>query len=281
MAVFSTVWRVRISALVLLCSSSVAVIAQERRAYSPPDLNTVHAVPAEQGMVVAQEKLAAEIGADILRQGGNAVDAAVATGFAMAVTYPRAGNLGGGGFMVIHSAERHEDIAIDYRETAPAAMTRDMFLGCSTANPIVGQVARLGARHRRARHRRGIGAGTGDEIRLGQIHAGGYPEARDRAGVVTASRSSTTSPTRCRHGTRADGALAEFAEQMLFARPTGRRCTKATSPDSSPNSLATLPRSAEQGPRGFYEGRSPRNWRGIIGNAGGIMTMDDLKSYRR
>jgi gamma-glutamyltranspeptidase/glutathione hydrolase len=80
-------------------------------------------------MVVAQEKLAARIGADILRQGGNAVDAAVATGFALAVTYPRAGNIGGGGFMVIHLAERNEDVTIDYRETAPAATKSDIFLG--------------------------------------------------------------------------------------------------------------------------------------------------------
>ena len=91
--------------------------------------DSVQAVPAEHGMVVAQEKIAAQVGADILRRGGNAVDAAVATGFALAVTYPRAGNIGGGGFMVIHSAERSQDIAIDYRETAPAAMTRDIFLG--------------------------------------------------------------------------------------------------------------------------------------------------------
>src|SRR5258706_1912279 len=80
-------------------------------------------------MVVAQEKLAARIGADFLRQGGNAVDAAVATGFALAVTYPRAGNIGGGGFMVIHSAERNVDVAIDYRVTAPAASNRGMYLG--------------------------------------------------------------------------------------------------------------------------------------------------------
>src|SRR5881397_2078131 len=102
--------------------------AQERRFYTPPPLDSVQAVAAEHGMVVAQEKIAAQIGGDILRQGGNAVDAAVATGFALAVTYPRAGNIGGGGFMVIHSAEPNEDVAIDYRETAPAAMTRETFL---------------------------------------------------------------------------------------------------------------------------------------------------------
>src|ERR1700750_438621 len=102
-----------------------------RSVYTPPALDTVHATFAEHGMVVAQEKIAARIGADILRQGGNAVDAAVATGFAMAVTYPRAGNIGGGGFMVIHLAAHNEDIAIDYRETAPARSTRDMSRGAA------------------------------------------------------------------------------------------------------------------------------------------------------
>ena len=80
------------------------------------------------GMVVSPEKLAGEIGLDMLKQGGNAIDAAVATGFALAVTLPRAGNLGGGGFMLVHLAETDEQIFIDYRETAPAAASRDMFL---------------------------------------------------------------------------------------------------------------------------------------------------------
>src|SRR5438477_817502 len=86
------------------------------------------AVTARNGMVVAQEARAAKIGVEFLAKGGNAVDAAVAVGFAMAVTYPRAGNLGGGGYMVIHRAGRAADVAIDYRETAPAATTRDIFL---------------------------------------------------------------------------------------------------------------------------------------------------------
>jgi gamma-glutamyltranspeptidase/glutathione hydrolase len=85
------------------------------------------AIRADNGMVVAQERRAARIGVEILDRGGNAVDAAVAVGFAMAVTYPRAGNIGGGGFMVIHRANG-EDVAIDYRETAPAAATPTMFL---------------------------------------------------------------------------------------------------------------------------------------------------------
>lgn len=85
-------------------------------------------VVARHGMVVGPEQLASEVGAQILRQGGNAVDAAVATGFALAVTYPRAGNLGGGGFMLIHLANDNRQTLIDYRETAPAAASRDMFL---------------------------------------------------------------------------------------------------------------------------------------------------------
>lgn len=80
------------------------------------------------GMVVGPERLASEIGYAILQQGGNAVDAAVATGFALAVTYPRAGNLGGGGFMLIHLADENKQVFIDYREMAPGRAQRDMYL---------------------------------------------------------------------------------------------------------------------------------------------------------
>jgi gamma-glutamyltranspeptidase/glutathione hydrolase len=136
MNLFSARWRRALTAIVLLVASAVPANAQDqRRLYSPPDATTLRGISAEHGMVVAQEKIAAQFGADILRQGGNAVDAAVATGFALAVTYPRAGNIGGGGFMVIHSAERNADVAIDYRETAPSAATRDMFLGAASACP--------------------------------------------------------------------------------------------------------------------------------------------------
>ena len=89
----------------------------------PRPVGRIAAVTAQHGMVVAQEARAARIGVEILRQGGNAVDAAVATGFALAVTYPRAGNIGGGGYMLVHLAGRNVDTAIDYRETAPAATT--------------------------------------------------------------------------------------------------------------------------------------------------------------
>ena len=123
--------------IVLLIAFCMPAAAQEQRRgfYTPPAADTLHAVVAEHGMVVAQEKMSARVGADVLRRGGNAVDAAVATGFAMAVTYPRAGNIGGGGFMLIHSGERGEDVAIDYRETAPAA-TRRGFFSVPTASPI-------------------------------------------------------------------------------------------------------------------------------------------------
>src|SRR5271156_6728023 len=106
----------------------VPLAARAQPAPAISDFATARPVIAEHGMVVSQEAVASRVGLDILRRGGNAVDAAVALGFALAVTLPRAGNIGGGGFMLIHRADRHETIAIDYREAAPALTTRDVFL---------------------------------------------------------------------------------------------------------------------------------------------------------
>ena len=89
---------------------------------------------AERGMVVSSHRLASEAGVAVLREGGNAVDAAIATAYALAVTFPEAGNLGGGGFMLIRMADGRETF-IDFRETAPAAATRTMFLDAS-GNPV-------------------------------------------------------------------------------------------------------------------------------------------------
>ena len=91
--------------------------------------STVHPVVSKKGMVAAQDAIAAQVGRDILAQGGNAIDAAVATGFALSVTHPQAGNIGGGGFMLIALAGNDEVIALDFREMAPALASRDMYIG--------------------------------------------------------------------------------------------------------------------------------------------------------
>ena len=105
----------------------IALFALRGAASGQEQIGRSQTATAHDGMVVAQEPLAARVGVDILKRGGNAVDAAVAVGFAMAVTYPRAGNIGGGGFMVIHRANG-DNATIDYRETAPAAITATSFL---------------------------------------------------------------------------------------------------------------------------------------------------------
>src|SRR6185503_1138691 len=101
------------------------------------------ATTAPNAVVVSNDSVASRVGRDIMQRGGNAVDAAVATGFALAVTYPFAGNIGGGGFMVIRMADGRT-AALDYREIAPLAASRDMYLdanGKLTDKSIVGHLA--------------------------------------------------------------------------------------------------------------------------------------------
>ena len=92
------------------------------------DMDVFHPVAAKNGMVSTEQELASKIGLDILKSGGNAVDAAVGIGFALAVALPNAGNLGGGGFMMVYDAKTGKSVALDFRETAPTKATRDMYL---------------------------------------------------------------------------------------------------------------------------------------------------------
>src|SRR5262245_64818673 len=85
------------------------------------------AVTAKHGMVVSVSDIASAVGVEVLKKGGTAVDAAVSTAFALAVTHPAAGNIGGGGFMLVHPGSGREPVVFEYRETAPAAATADMF----------------------------------------------------------------------------------------------------------------------------------------------------------
>ena len=264
------------TAIALVAMYCVPAAAQEqgRSFYTPPAADTVHAVPAEHGMVVAQEKISAQVGADVLRRGGNAVDAAVATGFAMAVTYPRAGNIGGGGFMVIHSRERGEDVAIDYRETAPAAMTRDIFLGPDGKPDIAkSRDSALGigvpgtpAGLALALEKYGSGKFTLAELLKPAIDLArdGFVIADDLADTLASGRRRLG---RWRTGTQifsgADGKPLRDGDRLVQAELA-----------------ATLSAIAEQGPSGFYEGPVAEKLAKAVVDAGGIMTTDDLKSYQ-
>src|SRR5579863_8505539 len=106
---------------------SCVVVALLAACAAVPATASIHPVHAAHGMVVSVHELASHVGVDILQAGGNAVDAAVATGFALAVVHPAAGNIGCGGFMLIRMADGKSHF-LDYREKAPAAATREMYL---------------------------------------------------------------------------------------------------------------------------------------------------------
>ena len=102
------------------------------------DNEIFHPIRAEHGMVASEHEIASQVGLDILKRGGNAVDAAVAVGFALAVVLPHAGNLGGGGFLVLHDVKSGQNIALDFREMAPRHASRNMFLD-ENGNIIAGK----------------------------------------------------------------------------------------------------------------------------------------------
>jgi gamma-glutamyltranspeptidase / glutathione hydrolase len=235
-------------------------------------IGQAHGVVAQNGMVVAQEGVAARIGVDILRKGGNAVDAAVAVGFALAVTYPRAGNLGGGGFMVIHRADG-TNAAIDYRETAPHAITDTSFLDAQGhADPeksrnsalavgVPGTVDGLAL----AEQKYGSGRFT-----LAELIAPAIALARDGIAVTDATLDSEPRPLS--RLSRWPASARIFLKNDGTPLQLGDRLAQSDLAD-------TLQAIARGGPRAFYEGPIAEKIAAAVQQAGGVMTADDLKNY--
>jgi len=250
-------------------------------AQSRPGLDTtlraipaVEPVTARNGMVVAQERRAARIGADVLANGGNAVDAAVAVGFALAVSYPRAGNLGGGGFMVIHRAASREDFAIDYRETAPAAATRDMFLDArgepdavksrdsGLAVGVPGTVAGLALAH--------VKFGSG-KFSLADLIAPALALARNGVDIVDDTADSLPA---------AQNRLARWpSTRPIFTNSDGTVLAPNQTLVQS-DLAATLLAIGQNGPAAFYQGTIASRIVASVRVAGGIMTAADLAGYQ-
>jgi gamma-glutamyltranspeptidase / glutathione hydrolase len=231
------------------------------------------AVVARSAMVVTQERRATRVGLDVLRRGGNAIDAAVAVGFCLAVTHPQAGNLGGGGFMLIRLADGTLT-SIDYRETAPAAATRDMFLDAhgeydpkksrnsGLAVGVPGTVAGLAL----ALDKYGSGKFT-----LGDLIAPAVALARD--GIAIDEDLADSLPL-------AAPRLARFpSSAKIFLRADGAPLApgdRLVQTDLA-RSLETI---AREGPRGFYRDGLAQKFVDTVRGAGGILSLEDLASYR-
>jgi gamma-glutamyltranspeptidase / glutathione hydrolase len=229
-------------------------------------------VIAHNGMVAAQEKIAAQAGADILKAGGNAVDSAVATGLALAVTHPQAGNIGGGGFMLIALAGKKKILAIDYRETAPAAAARTMFLDAN------GNVDRDKARYSRASA--GV-PGTVAGLLYALEHYGtmpldkviapaielaeeGFPVSYGLAYALGKSRERfSRDPSSVAYFEHADGTSYKAGEIL-----------------KQPDLAKTLRAIRDSGTQGFYEGPVAQLIAAEMKQGGGLITLEDLKNYR-
>ena len=225
------------------------------------------AVFGAHGMVASDAPLAGQAGIEIMREGGNAVDAAVAVGFALAVVYPEAGNIGGGGYMVIHMADGRT-AALDYREVAPLAATRNMYLdaeGNLTDKSIVGPLAS------------GVpGAVAGLTSALAKY--GTMPLAKVMApairyaeeGIIVDSAFSRALATNAQLIREFRGADAFFPEGTPVSPETRLR---------QPALAGTLRRIAERGAAGFYHGETAQAIADEMRRAGGLITTDDLARY--
>lgn len=259
-------------AVALVGSLGLSVAAQPAQSNSPLITYNArfHPVVARNGMVVAQERLAARAGRDIMKAGGNAVDAAVATGFALAVTHPQAGNLGGGGFMLIHLPDEGRTVAIDYREMAPAAAYRDLFLNedgdvdnakarfSLASSGVPGTVRGLLQAHR-----------TYGKLPLKTVMAPAIALARDGFELDWALAESLA---RYQKRMTGDPAASVFFKPDGTAYEAGERLVQA-------DLARTLHAISEHGDSVFYEGWIADRIVETMDAGDGLITHEDLKGY--
>ncbi|WP_440453663.1 gamma-glutamyltransferase [Psychrobacter sp. ASPA161_9] len=230
-----------------------------------------HPVWAKNGMVATQEALASNIGLKILKDGGNAVDAGVAVGFALAVTLPRAGNIGGGGFMMIYDAKQGKTVALDYREKAPSSASRDMYLDAEG-----NAVSDLSRYHGLAIGVPGTVAGLLKALEdhgtmsRGQVMAPAIALAEDGIEVTAGLSESLTALT--------DRLQKWPSTKKIFFKPDG----SAYQPGErlkQPELARSLKLIAAQGADGFYKGETATKLVKAVNDAGGSMSLQDLANY--
>jgi gamma-glutamyltranspeptidase/glutathione hydrolase len=230
-------------------------------------LNAHEPVRARHGMVVAEEPLAAGVGVSVLQRGGNAVDAAVAVGFALAVTHPYAGNIGGGGFMLIRFADGRSTF-IDFRERAPGKASRDMYLdarGNPTRDSIDGwrSAAVPGTVRGFELAETKYGRAKWAELIAPAIELAskGFPLSYQAAGTMRAAANMSADPE-SRRIFQNNGAFFEPGDIL-----------------AQPDLANTLDRIARHGAREFYQGRTAQRLAAEMARHGGLITLDDLKNY--
>jgi gamma-glutamyltranspeptidase/glutathione hydrolase len=256
----------------LMAISAGLVISYGAHAEAILEGERFNPVTATQGMVSTSHTLATDVALQVLKDGGNAVDAAVTAGFALAVTQPRSGNIGGGGFMLIAPGDGAAPEAIDYRETAPAAATEDLFLDddgnvvqnrsrfTHKAAGVPGTVAGLAL----ALERHG-------SISLQQALAPAIKLASD--GFVVPRRFSEGLEQARERMTRWPATLETFYKEDGSAWQPGERFRQ-------PKLAATLQRIANQGTDGFYKGKTARLIAQEMASNDGLITEADLASYK-
>ncbi|QDU94339.1 gamma-glutamyltransferase [Lignipirellula cremea] len=224
---------------------------------------------SRRGMVVAQEVIAAKVGRDTLQAGGNAIDAAVATAFALAVTHPEAGNLGGGGFLLYRPAEG-KPVAYDFRETAPALATADMWRVDGKYDPV---------RHHYSHLAVGVPGTVAGLHRAWKEH-GSLPWEQLLAPAVALAADGFLVSEGLAQGLRQ--AMPRFLVYPASLRAFTRNGKPYQAGDRwrQPDLAQTLQRIAAEGPKGFYQGKTAELIAAEMQRGGGILTQDDLAGYR-